>query len=171
MEVLCGGTAGCRVVAPARDRPGHIGRKRKVGALKRDVVAIVEPRDSIALLGHRLHLLGDGIERFFPGDSHEMPLAGALLADAFHGVQQAVFGVQLLTPCMSHRTRTRLQHTRLHRVFIIVLTCNPWVYRVIGFDGNNLAVLDAAFDQASSIPAPVVMTRGVEVLDSFVSFA
>ncbi len=171
VEVLRRGTARGGVVAPARDRTWHIGCKREIRALECDVIAVVEPRNPIALLRHRLHLVGDGIERFFPGNPLEMPLAGAFLADALHGIQQTVFRVQLLAPCMPHRARTGLQHARLHGVLVIVLARNSRVDRIVRFDGDDLAVLDAALDQTGGIPAPVVMTRGVEILDPFVTFA
>ena len=169
MEVFCSGTTGGGVVAPAGDGARHIRREREVGALERDVVAVVQPGMIGVLLRHDAHLLGDGVERLVPGNALEVAAPAALLPHALHRVEQAVLGVELLAPRMAHRARAGLQHAGLDGVLVVVFARDARVHGIIGLDRDNFAVFDAALDQARGIPAAVVVARGVEVIDTLVT--
>lgn len=171
MEVLSGSAAGGRVVAPAGDGARHVGGEREVGALERHVVAVVQPGMVGVLLGHLLHLARDGVERLVPGDALETTLAGAFPAHALHGVQQAVLRVELLAPRMAHGASASLEHAGLDGVLVVVLAGDARVHRVVGLDGDDFVILNAALDQAGGIPTAVVVAGGVEVIDPLVTLA
>ena len=164
MEILRCSAAGGGVIAPSGDGAGHVGREREVGAFECHVVAVVQPRVVGILICHLLHLARDGVECFFPGDALEVAFARPLLADPLHGVQQAIFGVQLLAPCVSHGARASLKHARLHGFLVVVFARNARVHGIVGLDGDDLPILHAAFDEAGGVPAAVVVARGVKML-------
>ena len=123
------------------------------------------------LLRHLLHLFGDGVERLFPGDALEVALAGPFFADALHGIEQAVLGVQLLAPGMPHGTGAGLDHAGLHRFLVVVFARDARVHGIVRLDGNDLPILHAALDEAGGIPAAIVMACGVKVLHPLVALA
>ena len=171
MEVLGCCPAGSRMVTPTGDSARHVGRERKVGAFKCDVVAVVQPRMIGIFLGHRAHLVGNGVESLIPGYAFKMPPAAPLFSHALHGIEQAFVRIELLAPRMPHGAGAGLQHAGLHGVFIIVFARDSAIDGIIRLDGDDFAVLDAALDQACGVPATVVVACRVEIFDILVTLA
>ena len=108
------------------------------------------------------HLLGDGVERLFPADLHEVAAAGALFAHALHGMQKARVGMELLLPGMAHGAGAHL-HVALPGVLpAAILAAVVGVDRVVGLNGDELLVLHVALQHAGRVPAPVGRARRVE---------
>ena len=164
VEVFCRRAAGRGVVAPAGDGARHVGCEREVGAFERHVVAVIQPGMVGVLLRHLLHLFGDGVECFVPGNPLEMAFACSLFADALHGVEQAILGIQLLAPGVSHGTGAGLDHAGLHRFLVVVFARDAGIHGIVRLDGNDLPILHAALDEAGGIPTAIVMASGVKVL-------
>ena len=109
-----------------------------------------------------LHLIGDGVESLFPGNLHEVALAGALFAHALHRVQKTRLSLDFLLPGMTHGARTHLDVALPDVLPAAILAAVVGVDRVVRFNGDELVVLHVALQHACRVPAAVCRAGSVE---------
>ena len=109
-----------------------------------------------------LHLIGDGVESLFPGNLHEVALAGTLFAHALHRVQKTRLSLDFLLPGMTHGARTHLDVALPDVLPAAILAAVVGVDRVVRFNGDELVVLHVALQHACRVPAAVCRAGSVE---------
>lgn len=104
MQHLTCGVTRRGVLAPSAETCLPPGCKREAVLLEAGVLRMEDSVGAVLLLDF-LQLVGNRVERLFPGNLHEVALAGALFTHAFHRVEEARFGLNLLLPRVTHRAR------------------------------------------------------------------
>ena len=170
MEHLARRMAGAGMLAPCAEAGVPPRSQREAVLLKARVLGMEDAVGAVLFLD-LLHLVGDGVQRLFPANLHEIAFAGTFFAHALHGMKKARLGIELFFPGVAHGARTSL-HLALPDVLpATILAAAVLVDGIVGLDCNDFAVFHVATQNARRVPATICGARRVEDAIAIVTLA
>ena len=170
VEHLARRMAGAGMLAPCAEAGVPPRSQRETVLLKARVLGMEDAVGAVLFLD-LLHLVGDGVQRLFPANLHEIAFAGTFFAHALHGMKKARLGIELFFPGVAHGARARLHLTLPDVLPAAILAAAVLVDGIVGLDCNDFAVFHVATQNARGVPATICGARRVEDAIALVTLA